>query len=159
MLNAMYKENIRIEAVVDNLEQVLYTVDKQLEAENCPLKIQMQIDIAVEELFVNIAHYAYAPDTGFAEIIVETMDTCPLPEDSQKDLPEESLSGTWVVVTLTDSGKPFNPLEREDPDITLPAHKRRIGGLGIFMVKKSMDYMYYEYKDGKNNISFCKKLH
>ncbi len=154
----MYKENLQVQAIVENLEQVLFAVDHQLEAVGCPLKIQMQIDIAVEELFVNIAHYAYAPDIGDAEIIVETMDTCPLPEERQSEMTPEELEGAWAKVTLSDSGKPFNPLAAEDPDITLPAHKRRIGGLGIFMVKKSMDHMFYEYKDGKNNISICKKL-
>lgn len=154
----MNKENFQLQAVVENLGQVLLAVDRQLEAVGCPLKIQMQIDIAVEELFVNIAHYAYAPEIGDAEIIIETMETCPLPDERRKDMTPEELEGLWAKVTLSDSGRPFNPLAAEDPDISLPAHKRRIGGLGIFMVKKSMDHMFYEYKDGKNNISICKKL-
>ncbi len=154
----MLKNNLKIIAAVENLGQVLLTVDKQLTAEHCPLKTQMQIDVAVEELFVNIAHYAYAPEIGYADILVETMDVCPIPEDARGDMSEEDLAGTWVKVTLSDSGKPFNPLKKDDPDVTLSASERQIGGLGIFMVKKSMDHMYYEYKDGKNNISICKKL-
>ncbi len=154
----MYKSNLRIEADVKNLAQVLLAVDKQLLAEKCPLKVQMQIDVAVEELFVNIAHYAYAPDVGYAEIVVETTDSCPIPPEQSDHLSASDREGAWVKVTLIDSGKPFNPLSKEDPDISLPANERRIGGLGIFMVKKSMDHMFYEYKDGKNYISICKKL-
>lgn len=154
----MSKKNLRILAVVDNLARVLENVDEQLEAENCPMKIKMQVDIAVEELFVNIANYAYTPDTGNADILIETLNTCPIPEEYRADMSEEDLKGRWLRVTLSDSGKPFNPLQKEDPDVSLPAQKRRIGGLGIFMVKKSMDHMYYEYKDDKNHISIVKKL-
>ena len=74
----MSKKNLKILAVVDNLAQVLENVDAQLETENCPMKIQMQVDIAVEELFVNIANYAYTPDTGDADILIETLNTCPI---------------------------------------------------------------------------------
>lgn len=154
----MSKKNLKILAVVDNLAQVLENVDAQLETENCPMKIQMQVDIAVEELFVNIANYAYAPDTGDADILIETLNTCPIPEEYRKGLSEKDLKGKWLRVTLSDSGVPFDPLQKDDPDISLSAQERRVGGLGIFMVKKSMDHMYYEYKDGKNHISIIKKL-
>lgn len=155
----MSKKNLKILAVLDNLATVLENVDAQLEDENCSMKIKMQVDVAVEELFVNIATYAYAPDTGDANILIETMDTCPIPEDCREDMTPADAKGKWLRVTLSDSGTPFNPLNKDDPDITLSAQERRIGGLGIFMVKKSMDHMYYEYKDGKNHISICKKLH
>jgi anti-sigma regulatory factor (Ser/Thr protein kinase) len=154
----MSKKNLKILAVVDNLAQVLENVDAQLETENCPMKIQMQVDIAVEELFVNIANYAYTPDTGDADILIETLNTCPIPEEYRKGLSEKDLKGKWLRVTLSDSGVPFDPLQKDDPDISLSAQERRVGGLGIFMVKKSMDHMYYEYKDGKNHISIIKKL-
>ena len=154
----MSKKNLKILAVVDNLAQVLENVDAQLETENCPMKIQMQVDIAVEELFVNIANYAYTPDTGDADILIETLNTCPIPEEYRKGLSEKDLKGKWLRITLSDSGVPFDPLQKDDPDIALSAQERRVGGLGIFMVKKSMDHMYYEYKDGKNHISIIKKL-
>lgn len=154
----MSKKNIKILAVLDNLSKVLESVDAQLDAADCPMRTKMQVDIAVEELFVNIANYAYVPDTGDADILIETMDSCPIPEDCNEDISDIDRSGRWLRVTLSDSGTPFNPLMKEDPDVTLSAQERRIGGLGIFMVKKSMDYMYYEFKDGKNNISICKKL-
>ena len=152
----MYKSKLKILAVIDNLAPVLKQIDDQLDSEGCPLKTRMQIDIAVEELFVNIANYAYTPDVGDADILIEILDECP--EECRKDMTSKEHKGKWVRVTLSDAGTPFNPLSKEDPDVTLSAQERRIGGLGIFMVKKSMDHMYYEYKDGKNNISICKKL-
>ena len=154
----MFKENLKILAVVENVSQVLENIDAKLDEEGCPPKTKMQIDIAVEELFVNIANYAYTPNTGDADILVQITDTCPIPEDERGEMTAEDPAGKWLLVTLSDSGMPFNPLQEGDPDVTLPADKRRIGGLGIFMVKKSMDHMYYEYRDGKNHISICKKL-
>ena len=154
----MHTKNLKILALVENLAQVLESVDAQLEAEDCPMKTKMQIDIAVEELFVNIANYAYAPAVGDADILIETMDECPIPEEDRAGMSARDLEGRWLRVTLSDAGKPFNPLIKDDPDVSLSAQERRIGGLGIFMVKKSMDHMYYEYKDGKNHISIIKKL-
>lgn len=135
------RNEIRIEALTENLQAVLAFVDGHLEEMGASMKAQMQIDVAVEELFVNIAHYAYAPDTGTAVIQVET--------DHDND---------QVSITFTDTGKPYNPLEKPDPDVTLSAEERDIGGLGIFMVKKSMDDMRYEYKDGQNILTIVKKI-
>lgn len=101
----------------------------------------MQIDVAVEELFVNIAQYAYAPGIGVATIRLE------IQEDP-----------FVVVITFIDNGIPYNPLAKEDPDITLSAEERPIGGLGIYMVKKSMDEVSYEYKDGQNILRIKKQL-
>ena len=134
-------QELNIEAKVENLDEVLAFVDEQLEAHDCSMKIQTQIDIAVEELFVNIAHYAYNPETGPATLRVEIQD--------------EPLS---VVITFIDNGIPYDPLAKPDPDITLSAEERQIGGLGIYMVKKSMDNITYEYKDGKNILSIQKNL-
>ena len=132
-------KELEIQALTDNLPQVLAFVDEQLEAADCPMKIQMQIDIAVEEIFVNIAHYAYAPEVGNAIIRIETF----------TDPPE-------VDITFIDSGIPYDPLAKADPDITLSAEERQIGGLGIFMVKKSMDDVRYEYLDGHNVLTLKK---
>lgn len=128
-----------IEAKTENLDQVLAFVDEELEKYGCGMKTQMQIDIAVEEIFVNIAHYAYHPAVGKATIRIEVTD------------------GT-VSLTFIDNGIPYDPLAKEDPDITLSAEERQIGGLGIFMVKKSMDDVKYEYKDGSNILTFSKDL-
>ena len=133
-------KKLEIEAKVDNLNEVTAFIDEQLEAAECSMKTQMQIDLAVEELFVNIAHYAYAPDVGMAVISTELS-------------PDRKFS-----ITFEDSGIPYDPLAKEDPDITLSANERAIGGLGIFMVKKSMDDMYYEYRDGKNILTIVKGI-
>lgn len=136
-----YMKELEIEALTENLPQVLAFVDEQLEAADCPMKIQMQIDIAVEEIFVNIAHYAYAPKVGSAIVRVEM-----LPDPPSAD------------ITFIDSGIPYDPLAKADPDITLSAEERQIGGLGIFMVKKSMDDVKYEYLDGHNILTLKKGL-
>lgn len=130
-----------IEALTDNLPNVLEYIDSELEKMDCPFKVQMQIDIAVEEIFVNIASYAYAPDTGKATIKIE----------SDTDEPQ-------VKIIFIDQGVPYDPLKKQDPDVTLSADEREIGGLGIFMVKKSMDDMFYEYKDGQNILTIVKKF-
>ena len=128
-----------LEASVENLQEVLSFVDEQLEAADCPMKTQMQIDIAVEEIFVNIANYAYAPGTGSAVIGVQV-------EDGR------------AKITFCDSGIPYDPLSREDPDVTLPAEEREIGGLGIYMTKQIMDELRYEYRDGQNMLTMIKTL-
>lgn len=132
---------IEIKALIENLQELISFVDGHLEDMGASMKAQMQIDIAVEELFVNIAHYAYAPDSGEAVISVA--------KDKEKN---------QISITFADSGKPYNPLEKPDPDVTLSAEERSIGGLGIFMVKKSMDDMRYEYKDGQNILTITKRL-
>ena len=135
-------KELTLEADIKNLDSVLNFVNEQLELCNCSPKIQIQIDVAVEELFVNIAHYAYTPETGNATIRVE--------------LQEHPLA---VMITFIDHGVPYNPLAKPDPDVKLSAEEREIGGLGIFMVKKSMDNIYYEYKDGQNVLSTRKNLY
>ena len=134
-------DKIKIVAKVDNLDEVLSFVDERLEDAGCPVKIQTQIDIAVEEIYLNIASYAYGQETGNADISIEILDD-PL----------------TAVISFSDSGIPYNPLEKEDPDITLPAEERPIGGLGIYMVKKSMDEVEYEHKEGCNVFTIKKRL-
>ena len=133
-------KQIVVDAKRDKLDEVLAFLTGILEEHDCPPKIQMQLEIAVEELFVNIASYAYGDGTGDAVINVS--------------FPEERL----VRIVFIDEGFPYDPLAKEDPDITLSAQERQIGGLGIYMVKKSMDYMSYEYKDGKNMLTIEKRL-
>jgi anti-sigma regulatory factor (Ser/Thr protein kinase) len=134
-------KELTIDATVQNIEKVTAFVDEQLAQLNCPLKAQMQIDIAIDELFGNIAHYAYNPKTGPATVRIDVL--------------QDPLS---VVVTFIDNGKAYDPLAREDPDISLTAQEREIGGLGIFMVKKCMDEISYEYKDGQNILCIKKKI-
>ncbi len=134
-------KELTIEATVENIETVTNFVNEQLEALDCPMKAQMQIDIAIDELFGNIAHYAYCPEVGKATVRVE--------------VPQDPLS---VVITFIDNGVPYDPLKKADPDTTLSAEDREIGGLGIFMVKKSMDDVRYEYKDGQNVLTIIKQI-
>ena len=136
----MMKE-LMIEATIENVPKVIEFVNEQLEQFDCPMKTQMQVDIAVEELFSNIANYAYNPGIGSAAMRVEVS--------------EDPLA---VVITFIDNGVPYDPLAKADPDITLSAEERGIGGLGIYMVKKTMDDISYEYKDGQNILRIKKNL-
>ena len=136
----MMKE-MTIDAAVENIPAVTAFVEEQLEQYNCPMKTQMQIDIAIDELFSNIAQYAYNPKTGKATIRVEVTE-----------------NPMAVIITFIDNGVPYNPLAKADPDVTLSADERQIGGLGIFMVKKSMDDINYEYKNGQNILTIKKHI-
>lgn len=133
-------KTITVPALTEQLDTVLQFVQAELDRINCPPKICNQIAIAVEEIFVNIAHYAYRPDVGDATI------RCQI---STQDPPQ-------ITIEFLDSGKPYDPLKNAEPDTTLPAEERRIGGLGIFMVKRLMDTVKYEYKDGKNILTLQK---
>ena len=134
-------KELTIAATVENIEVVTDFVNQQLELLDCPMKAQMQIDIAIDELFGNIAHYAYNPEIGKATVRVEVI--------------EDPLA---VTITFIDNGVPYDPLAKADPDTTLSAEEREIGGLGIYMVKKSMDEITYEYKDGQNILAIKKNL-
>jgi len=126
-----------VPAKVEEMDRVIDFISARLEEREWPMKQITRLSIAAEEIFVNIAHYAYAPDEGDAEISVWFEDDA-------------------VLVSFADSGMPYNPLERQDPDTTLSAEDRDIGGLGIFMVKKSMDDVTYEHRDGKNVLTLKK---
>ena len=129
------------EAETEKLPEVLAFVDERLEAADCPPRTQMQIDVAVEEIFVNIAHYAYGQGKGRAKV---RMTISGEPKEAQ--------------IIFFDSGIPYDPLSKPDPDVTLPAEERGIGGLGIYMTKKMMDETSYAYQDGQNVFSMRKKL-
>lgn len=134
-------EVFSIEAKTENLGQVLEFIRGQLEKQDCPVRILGQIEIAAEEIFVNISRYAYETGVGDAGIRVE------VEQDPLR-----------VAITFMDHGVPYDPLQKEDPDTALSAEDRQIGGLGIYMVKKSMDQVCYEYQDGKNILTIRKKI-
>ena len=133
-------KDLTIEAKTENLDDVIAFVNSELKKLGCGVKQQMQIEISVEEIFVNIAHYAYTPEVGTATIRVDND------------------GANTFTITFIDSGIPYNPLEKADPDITLSAEERQIGGLGIFMVKKNMDDVKYEHLDGHNILTLTKRL-
>ena len=124
------------EASTEKLDEVLDFIDGFLDEWECPMKITTQINIAAEEIFVNIAHYSGSNE---AKITI-------------------AKSGDMAEITFTDSGIPYNPLARPDPDVTLPAEDRIIGGLGIYIVKKSMDAVSYDYTDGHNVFTMRKRI-
>lgn len=134
-------KQITVEATLENIPEVTEFVDRELEAHSCPCKAQMQIDIAIDELFSNIARYAYQGKTGEATVQVELM-----------------TEPSAAMITFIDCGVPYNPLKRESPDVTLSAEERKIGGLGIYMVRNSMDEVTYENKDGQNILKIRKNF-
>ena len=137
----MTMEELEVEAADEKLADVQDFVEEQLSAAGFSLKAQMQISVAVEEIFINIAHYAYAPGTGRVTVRVE-----------------KSGDPAAVSINFMDRGIPYDPLAMPDPDVTLPAGERPVGGLGIFLTKKLMDDVSYEYRDGKNILTLTKRL-
>ena len=128
-------------AKIDFLSDVLAFVEQRLEGWNCSMKLQMAICVAIEEVFVNVARYAYEGGNGHVEFTMH--------------FDEETRNVTFQMM---DSGVPFDPLKKEDPDITLSAEERNIGGLGIFITKKTMDKVSYAYENGKNILTMIKKI-
>ncbi len=129
------------EAAPGNLDAVQAFVEERLEAAGVPMKTRLQLAVAVEEVFVNIAYYAYAPGTGEAAVAVTVSD-----------------APAAVTISFSDRGRPYDPLAKTDPDVTLGAEEREIGGLGIFMTKKLTDGLSYEYRDGQNVLTLRKRL-
>lgn len=130
---------LSIEATIENLEKVEEFIDENLDKCNFSTKRMSQIKISVEEIYVNIAHYAYSPNTGMAKISVDI---------NQDD--------KYMEIVFIDQGKPYNPLEKKDPDVKLKVSERQMGGLGIYMTKKLMDDISYEYSHGKNILTLKK---
>ena len=129
---------IEYKAQVDELNRFLSDLESELEKVEAPMKVVATLDVAAEEIFVNIAHYAYPGKEGMMWVDIDAKEGC-------------------CTIVFKDNGIEFNPLLREDPDITVPAEERQIGGLGIYMVKKTMDDVSYEFKDGSNIFSMTKR--
>ena len=135
MTNRIFK------AKTEALSDVLGFVDLMLEKHECPMKLQTAICVAIEEVFVNVARYAYKDGLGEVEFGI--------------GFDPESRT---VIFRMTDEGVPFDPLQKPDPDITLSADEREIGGLGIFITHKTMDSVEYVYENGKNILTMIKKI-
>jgi len=135
----MKEEKIYVPARIESLEMIFAFVNKILDECGCPPKVQKKIRITIEEVFVNIASYAYPDAEGWAEIYGSVEDNC-------------------VTFKVVDGGIPFNPLQSDEPDFTLPGEEREIGGLGIFMAKKRMDDIQYEYKNDLNILTMKKSF-
>ena len=121
------------------LKDVLAFAEEQLEGLDVSPRISMQVAVTLEELFINVAHYAYPGGVGEATLAIDR-------------------DGDTLRFALTDEGLPFDPTARDDPDISVPAEQRSIGGLGIFMVKKMMDSFSYAREGNRNVVRFSKKI-
>lgn len=124
---------LTLQATVEGWEQVQTLIEETLEEASAPMQVVMQVSVCVEEIYVNIAHYAYYPQVGAVTI------RCTAGENPSS-----------ITVAFEDSGVAFDPLAKEDADTTLSVEERQIGGLGILMVKKMMDEVSYCRTDGKN---------
>ena len=136
--------DLKIEATVENLAKVFSFLSESMNNLDCDPKVKRQIKLCVEELFVNIAHYAYDPGTGFAEISIETV------------------PGTGgrpkMVISFADNGRPYDPFAMPDPDIEADLDDRRIGGLGVYLVRTTMDSVNYKHEHGQNITTIEKDL-
>ncbi len=132
---------LRVQALTANIAVITDFIDSRLEEAECPLKAQTQIDIAVDEICSNIAFYAYGTEKG--DILVSY---------------EFDQNTRLCTITFSDSGIPFDPLIVKEPDTTVPVEERDIGGMGIFLVRKTMDHVSYEYRDGMNHLTIQKRI-
>ena len=133
-------KELTLKATIANLPQAIEWLEQLLEEMECSFKAQMQLSVAMDELFSNIAKYAYPDSTGDVTIRLEQSEP------------------SMVQLIFMDSGIPYDPLQKEDPDVSLSAQEREIGGLGIYMVKKTMDEITYEYKNGQNILAIKKRI-
>ncbi|MBE5917777.1 MAG: ATP-binding protein [Pseudobutyrivibrio ruminis] len=130
-------DRLSVDAKIENLYQITDYVEEKLETIGVSQEHITSICIAIEEVYVNIASYAYKDEAGKVDLEIDT-------EDSS------------IKIRFIDGGTPYNPLEKDDPDINLPADEREQGGLGIFMIKQIMDTVEYEYKDSQNILTLTK---
>ena len=137
----LYLMNKTFPAKIEALSDVLGFLDLALERYKCPMKTQMAVCVAVEEVFVNVAKYAYGDGEGSVTFNI--------------NFEEETRN---VSIQMIDKGVAFDPLKKPDPDVTLSAEEREIGGLGIFITKKTMDKVTYAYENGKNILTMIKKI-
>ena len=134
-------KQLTVPARRDRLDDVLAFIEGELLAAGCPAKARLQLSLAAEEVFVNIADYAYGGGEGEATVSMDVSGNPPV-----------------ATVIFSDEGAPHDPLEKQDPDVTLPVDDREIGGLGIFLMKKSVDEVRYRREDGRNLLTLTKAL-
>ena len=132
---------LTLPATLKNIAAATKFMNDVLDSAGCSASVKKQLDVALDELMSNVARYAYAPGTGDITVSVEIL------EDPKR-----------AVIALSDYGEPYNPLKNVDPDVTLPAEDREIGGLGVFIVKETMDDVTYEYREKQNIITIVKNL-
>lgn len=139
------RRELTVDAEIEELERVLDFISEYISELGCSMALEMKINVACEEIFVNIAHYAYkkiSPELHGKACISLSLDE----------------TGENIQIMFRDKGIAYNPLEKSDPDVSLSAEERDIGGLGIFMVKKSMDSVLYEREGDENVLVLVKNL-
>lgn len=129
----MKAEKIIVPAALNQIAPVTEMINKKMEELNCSLRTRMHIRVAVDEIISNIVHYAYGNRRGTINVEVEAEENPP-----------------YLSITFIDQGVPFNPLTARDPELAGSAKQRPVGGLGLYIVKKTMDMVYYEYKNNSN---------
>lgn len=139
--SAVSTHTITLPAVPENFAAAQEQVRSFLDSASCSMRTLFELDMVVEEVFINVASYAYPDRTGMVSL------------DLSLDREQNFLS-----LTFRDSGIPYDPLRKQSPDVTAPAEKRPIGGLGIFLVQKYSDSLSYEYADNENRLTIGKKL-
>lgn len=133
--------DLKLNASKDTLYTVLDVIEAHLDKNGCPDSVKLELLIAVEEIYMNIANYAYGGEAG--EVTVQM---------------EISQDPKVCQVIFKDKGIPYDPLKREDPDISLSPQERGIGGLGIYMVKQLMDRVEYRYEDETNILLLERRM-
>lgn len=139
MNKPIFEKKLIYEAILPNLQALTSEIISALERFDCSAKLLSKVNISVDEIFTNICSYAYPSGTGNVEISINVY------EEPGR-----------IVIQFSDEGIPYNPLEKSNPDVTLSADERPIGGLGIFLVKKMMDEIDYKYCEGKNVLTILK---
>jgi len=134
-------EQISVPASTGKMDETLSWIDAHLDSAGFGKKPRSNVMLAAEEIFVNIANYAYTGSGGEGLVTIHF-----------------SMTESGAQIVFTDDGAPYDPLSRDDPDVTLTAEERKIGGLGIYLVKKMMDSVEYRYDDGKNILTIKKNL-
>lgn len=130
----------KFKVVMDNLEEMIQFILLETKTIVDNEKIDYQLRLVSEEALINIINYGYDKESGELKIDCETV------------------NNDTIFIEISDTGSAFDPLKKEDPDITLPLEKRRVGGLGIFIIKNIMDTVDYKREDGKNILTLTKKL-
>lgn len=133
----MGKEGIHLTPNADSIPEAEAYISGVLEEASVSMKTSYTVDVVMDEMYSNIVNYSGAQNAWIS---------CKVDAES-------------IVITLEDDGVPYNPLQKEDPDVTLSVEEREVGGLGIFIVKKIMDEIQYAYQDGRNCVTMKKLLH
>jgi len=135
------EKSIELDATLENWKSVKNFLKEILVEKNCSRDDERTLQMAIEEIYCNIVNYAYAPHVGKVKIVGHfENDEC------------------VIILQFIDEGKPFNPLEKDEPDFTIAPEDREVGGFGIFIVREMVDNMSYEYKDRKNILTLKKNL-